>query len=136
MSDQQRHTGRCLCGAVRFEAEGAPLWVGHCHCASCRRHTASALATFVGVAAERFRWSAGEPGGYASSPGVTRRFCRDCGTPLTYESARWPGEVHILIGAMDASEAFVPQFHVFTAEKLPWLELADGLPRHSGPSGG
>jgi hypothetical protein len=33
----------------------------HCRCESCRRHTASPLATFVCVPQERFRWLAGTP---------------------------------------------------------------------------
>ncbi len=33
------YLGRCLCGAVEFEAQGAPKWVCWCHCESCRRHS-------------------------------------------------------------------------------------------------
>ncbi|MCH7778639.1 MAG: GFA family protein, partial [Gemmatimonadetes bacterium] len=71
----ETHPGGCLCGAVRFEARGKPLWIAHCHCQSCRRNTGSALATFVGFAGEGFAYLAGAPATYASSPGVTRGFC-------------------------------------------------------------
>ncbi len=40
-------TGGCMCGAVRYEAIGELLGVGHCHCASCRRHTGAPVVTFV-----------------------------------------------------------------------------------------
>ncbi len=29
--------GHCLCGAVRYEAWGEPLFSGFCYCEDCRR---------------------------------------------------------------------------------------------------
>ena len=118
------HTGRCLCGAVRYRAEGAPKWIANCHCESCRRATGAPMASYAGFAAERFAYTAGAPTRFASSPGVTRSFCGRCGSPLTYEGARWPGEVHVLIGTLDRPGDFVPTLNAFVEEKLPWLHLA------------
>lgn len=118
------HHGRCLCGAVRYRAEGAPKWIANCHCASCRRATGAPMATYAGFAAERLAYVAGAPERFASSPGVTRSFCGRCGTPLTYEGARWPGEVHVLVGTMDRPEDFPPTGDAFVEEQLPWLHLA------------
>jgi len=118
------HTGRCLCGAVRYRALGTPKWIANCHCASCRRATGAPMASYAGFAAERFAYTARAPVRFASSPGVTRSFCGCCGTPLTYEGARWPGEVHVLIGTLDRPEDFPPTRDAFVEEKLPWLHLA------------
>jgi ketosteroid isomerase-like protein len=79
-------------------------------------------------------YSAGAPAGFASSPGVTRSFCARCGTPLTYESEHCPGEVHLYISTLDRPEDFEPQIHVFFAEKIPWFDTADHLPRYAGLS--
>ncbi len=130
----ENHSGRCLCGAVRFEAAGAPLWIGHCHCQSCRRHTGSAVATFVGFATDRFTYLEGTPKTYASSPGVTRSFCGDCGTPLTYEAERFPNKVEVYVSTFDRPQDFPPEFHVHVGEQLPWLHLDDGLPRYLASS--
>jgi hypothetical protein len=119
------HTGHCLCGAVTFRAEGTPLWIAHCHCASCRRNTGSAVATFVGFRESQFAVTAGKPKVYESSPGVKRSFCGRCGTPLTYGGARASGETHAYLGVMDHPEAYTPTFHVFTEEALPWLHIDD-----------
>ena len=123
--------GGCLCGAVRYRFDGEPLWVAHCHCGSCRRNTGAAFATFVGVRSGEFRYLCGSPQRFESSPGVFRSFCGACGTPLTYEAEKYPGEVHINIGSLDEPGQFRPQAHVFVAEQLGWLELADSLPRYA-----
>ncbi len=127
-------TGGCLCGRVRWVYEGPENWRGHCHCTSCRRNTASAFTTFMGVPYAAFRFTGAEPETYRSSPGVRRRFCAHCGTPVAYEAERFPDEIHLYAASLDAPAAFQPQFHVHVAEAVPWVELADELPRfpHSG----
>lgn len=127
--------GRCLCGQVTFVWEGAPLWVAHCHCESCRRATASPFTTFVGLPAAAVRFTGAAPRAYASSPGVIRRFCGACGSQVAFESARWPGEVHLYAALLDDPEAVTPQQHVNCAEQLSWIALADGLPRAPGVGG-
>ncbi len=126
------HAGRCLCGRARFEARGGPKWVAHCHCQSCRRATASPLTTYAGFPADAVSWSGEAAAEFASSKGVIRRFCGHCGTPLSYESVRWPDEVHLFVATMNAPEALPPQCHVHTAERLAWLHLADDLPQNPG----
>jgi hypothetical protein len=128
MSDRPVHTGGCLCGAIRYRAEGAPNWAAFCHCESCRRATGGVAVAYAGFPAENFHYARGRPALYASSDGVTRSFCAHCGTSLTYASARWPSEVHVLLGTADRPEDFTPQCHAYTKERLPWLHFADGLP--------
>ncbi|MHA1599438.1 MAG: GFA family protein [Alphaproteobacteria bacterium] len=123
------HPGGCLCGAIRYVATGEPLWVAHCHCQSCRRSTGAPFATFVGFAPDQVAFSASAPATYASSPGVRRSFCGDCGTPIAFEADRYPGEIHLYVCTMDAPAEFTPQAHVHVREQLPWLHLDGGLPR-------
>ena len=127
-------TGRCLCGAVAFETAGAPRFVAHCHCQSCRRNTGSAVATFVGVLNDQFRYTKGAPKTFGSSPGVRRSFCGDCGTPLTYQADFYPNEVHVYVSTFDRPEDFTPQLHVFVSEAIPWLHIDDNLPRYATTS--
>lgn len=129
MSEQLRLTGRCSCGEVRFEIKGAPKWVAHCHCTDCRRVTGAPYVTYVGLLRDQVAWSAGTPQRYSSSPGVVRGYCGRCGTPLSYEGARWPDEIHMLVGTLDNPAAVTPQAHVYVGQKLPWVKLSDGLPR-------
>ena len=130
MSEAPVIEGGCRCGAVRYRAEGGPLWVSHCHCEECRRSSGAPVSTFVGVSDTGFAFVAGTPGSYESSPRVERTFCGTCGTPLTYVAAVYPGEVHIMAGTLDQPETLAPERHVFVRERMPWLEMGDDLPRH------
>jgi hypothetical protein len=129
MGETTTRDGHCLCGAVRYRVTGEPIWAAHCHCQSCRRATSAAFASYAGYLRERFEILAGAPAVFRSSPGVERRFCRDCGSPLTYEAERWPDQTHILICSLDDPAAVRPTAHVHTDEQLIWLHLGDGLPR-------
>ncbi len=124
--------GRCLCGNLQFAVRGKRLWVAHCHCDSCRHNTGSAVATFVGYNKEQLTYTRGERKFYESSPGVRRGFCADCGTPMTYEADRCPEEVHLYVSTLDEPGAYRPQLHVFFAERIPWMDLNDDLPRYQG----
>ncbi len=134
---EQTATGGCLCGQVRYVAEGRRLWAAYCHCATCRRHVAGPVAVFVGYPNAQARFTGAEPAIYRSSPDVERGFCAACGTPVFYRSAqRHPGEIHLLIGTLDRPDAIAPQIHVFVEERLPWFETTDHLPRYAGSSTG
>jgi hypothetical protein len=115
--------GGCLCGAVRFVAEGAPKWTSYCHCRSCRRHTGAPVAAYAGFERDRVRFTQGVPTCFPSSPGVKRGFCARCGSTLTYEGDRWPTELHLHVGAFDDPSVFAPTGHAFAEEQLAWLHL-------------
>jgi hypothetical protein len=122
-------TGRCFCGAVRYACDAAPLWSAFCHCESCRRATSSPITAFFGMADGHWRWTGAAPATFASSPGVWRDFCPTCGAQMSYRSTRFPDEIHFYAASLDDPAAYAPENHVFTAEALPWIHLADGLPQ-------
>lgn len=122
-------TGRCLCGDVRYAADGPLIWQRHCHCESCRRATSAPMVTFFAVPDGGWRWTGAAPARYNSSPGVERSFCGRCGSPISYRSEETPGEMHFLSCTQDDPTDVTPEGHDFWAEHLPWLDLADRLPR-------
>ena len=91
-------TGRCLCGAIHYEYDSKPLDAIHCHCDSCRRQTSSPVATFVLVPKTALRFTRGQPKEFASSPGVRRSFCGECGSPIAYQTAAATGRSRSLRG--------------------------------------
>jgi hypothetical protein len=55
---------------------------------------------------------------------------------LTYESERIPDEVHLYAASLVNPLIVSPSRHVFVDEQLPWLEIADQLPRFAKTSRG
>lgn len=123
-------TGHCLCGAVSWEYSGAPTWACFCHCNDCRRNCGSPVTAFIGVKLSGFKWTGETPKFYASSAGVKRHFCGTCGTPMAFEGAHYAGEIHVYAAGLSDPAQFKPEFHVYYAEKLPWLHLHDDLPKY------
>lgn len=129
--------GACLCGAVKIEAKLPSLWSAHCHCSNCRRAHGAAFVTYVGFADDRFQVTEGRESlrRYLTDTGATRSFCTVCGSTLTYESPRWPGEVHVALANLEWPIDRVPESHVYVDHKAPWWEIADSLPQRGGESG-
>ena len=120
--------GGCICGAVRYEAGGAPTNTMICHCRTCRRVAAAPVVAWVTYPRESFRFVKGEPASFHSTAPVTRTFCRDCGTPLTYRHADSPETVDVTTCSLDAPESFPPTHHSWLDHDLPWVRFGDGLP--------
>jgi hypothetical protein len=128
--ERAERQGRCHCGGIRFTATGEPLFVVLCHCESCRRSSGGAVAAWCGFRSAEVALTGTAPTYYESSPGVRRGFCPRCGTSLTFESTRWPDDIHLMASNFDNPADFMPQCHVFAGERLPWLHFADGLPQY------
>ena len=117
----EQYDGRCLCGAVKFRAVGAPKWVLWCHCESCRRHSGAPASVFVSFADDAMTMTSGEITKFTSSPGVERGFCSRCGSTLTCSNVKLPGETHFHIGAFDRAAELTPTGELFAGERLPWF---------------
>ena len=76
----------------------------------------------------------GRPVSYASSEHGTRSFCPRCGTQLMFEDDRSPDEVDLTTCSLDESDRFPPKSHIYTATKVAWVKLDDGLPRYDASS--
>lgn len=121
-------TGRCLCGAVKYQC-GAPVTPAcFCHCESCRRASGSHVVAWATVACGTFQIS-GPLRTYASSPPVRRQFCERCGTSLTYWNAGSPATIDITIASFDRPEALEPADHIWMADALSWDRPNDGRPQ-------
>lgn len=126
-------TGGCLCGSIRYRASAEPQWASYCHCGMCRKISGAPFMGFVEFPEGTFEWIQGQLNQYQSSKGVTRRFCSNCGSSLTFEAG---GILFISQGSLDFPEQVVFDCHTYTKTQLPGIELADKLPQFPGPVGG
>jgi len=122
--------GGCLCGRVRYKLAGTPWNVGHCHCSMCRRASGAAVVTWLTVPDKGLSFTAGAPTWHQSSDHARRGFCAACGTQIAFASTRYPGEVDITAASLDHPELVTPTRHTYAPDRIPWLIMNDGLPRH------
>ncbi len=131
MADHGRFTGGCLCGAVRYEASGAPGLSAICHCRMCQRASGGPFMALVFMPTEAVRVTRGRPGVYPSSPTSNRHFCGRCGSPLFFER-HTRASTAIAVGSLDDPSSFKPRVHVCTESAMAWLDVRDDAPRHAG----
>ena len=118
--------GHCLCGATGFTLVGAHNWVGHCHCESCRRATASPFTTWIGQPNGAWELTGAQLVRYESSPGNTRGFCGTCGSPMFFRSERYPDETHFYAALLEDPAVVEPTEQFHTGEMLPWIHMFKG----------
>ena len=130
-----RHTGGCLCGALRYEAEGEPLYAGYCFCTDCRKASGSGFIPFLGLAAAGVRLigpvqshtSIGAHGGTA-----TRNMCPTCGGLVFGGEVGVSDSYTVYAGSLDDPSTFKPTVAIFNARRPDWVPLPEGLEVHQG----
>ena len=127
-------TGGCLCGRVRYESTGEPVFGLLCHCRDCQRQSGSAYNAALRVPAAGFRVTQGMPRLYVgtadSGNTVSRAFCADCGSPLYLQVATRPDLVGIRVGTLDDPSGFRPEADIFVKSAQPWDYLNPDLPKY------
>lgn len=123
--------GRCLCGAVRYEVEGDPVVVAHCHCVDCQRLSGAGHTTGAMFAADKIKIRGdvsefsldSETGGV-----VTRTFCPRCGSALFGRNSRMTGFVTVSVGTLEDPNTVTPQVVVFARSRRQWDSVGGDLP--------
>ena len=110
---------------------GTPFNATLCHCRSCRAVTGAPTVAWVSCRPQDLVFVAGGPRTFVSSEGVTRGFCGDCGTALTYERADLPEEIDVTIASLDAPEAVPPRDHTQHRHRIGWIDRLGALPVHA-----
>jgi hypothetical protein len=127
-------SGGCLCGGVRYESAGEPLFSLKCHCRDCQRASGTAYVAAMRVPASGFRIIRGTPRRFVSKSDagneVTRFFCGDCGSPLYIQVATRPDIIGLRVGTLDDPGEFRPEADIFVRSAPPWDNLDPALPKH------
>ncbi|MEQ1671839.1 MAG: GFA family protein [Hyphomicrobium sp.] len=119
------HSGGCQCGQIRFRIKGALGDASVCHCRMCQKAFGGFYAPLVSLGKATLIWTRGAPKHFKSSNFVSRGFCGDCGTPLTYEA---PDGIALAIGAFDQPQTIEPCMQFGVEAKLTYVDEIASLP--------
>ncbi len=129
-------SGGCYCKALRYEAQGAPMFKGQCTCRECQYITGGAENLFMVMPAEGFSYVEGEPTQFARSDldgPATREFCGTCGTHILTRTPRNPTMVILKIGTLDDPAAYEgPQAAIWIADKQGYHRIPEGVATFDG----
>lgn len=119
-------SGRCLCGAIKFQTKAEPRFESACHCTQCRKqsgHVWSSAQVDVGDLEIHgtVKW-------YEASETAKRGFCSICGSFLFWK-AHHENAISFALGALDGPTGLKLKKHIFTADKGDYYEITDGLPQ-------
>lgn len=125
-------TGGCHCGEVRYEKQGEVFNATLCHCTLCRATTGAPVVAWCSVEATNFRYTQGLPRTYRSTHHGARTFCPTCGTQLTFREDGDSG-IDVTTASLDSpgEDAVAPRDHTYARSELPWMGIAQVLPRFS-----
>jgi hypothetical protein len=124
--------GGCLCGAIRYEITGAPLFVSQCCCKDCQKATGTGHTTIIGIHRSQLAMdgtpatftNAGDTGGK-----VTRHFCGVCAGRL-YTSGDHPGEIVIVqAGSLDDPNQIRPNEVIYAKDAVAWDFFDPAIPK-------
>jgi hypothetical protein len=133
MPDGSPLTGRCNCGAVRYEVQGPLVYASYCHCQRCQRRSGAAASANARPDRGAFRIVAGEERlrVWAPGSGFEKFFCGDCGSAMFSRDPDDHEVVSIRLGTFDGDPGIRPGHHQFVAYAAPWEPIPDdGLPRY------
>ena len=130
MNETKRFTGGCLCGALRYEAEGEPLYTGYCYCGDCRKASGSGFIPFMGFSAKAIRFH-GESRAFVSKAAnggdATRNSCPACDSLVFGGVVGESDSFTIYAGSLDDASLFEPKVAIFNRSRPSWVPLPPGL---------
>ena len=122
--------GGCLCGALRYETQGAPAFTGLCYCTDCQKASGSGFIPFMGFASSAVRFTGATrqfvTKAYRGGDAV-RNFCPTCGS-LVFGGIVGQDTMHtIYAGTLDDPSLFQPKIAIFARSRPEWAIIPTGL---------
>jgi hypothetical protein len=131
-------TARCLCGSLRANVEGEPVFVNVCHCLDYQRRTGSAFSYNAYFNAAQVR-TEGQSTSFTRTGqegrAVRHRFCPACGTTVWWDLDLLSGLYGIPLGLFeDTSFSPIPNVSSWERSKRSWVCLPEGMRHSDGPA--
>ena len=130
-------SGGCLCGAAKFEVEGAFDAFFLCHCSRCRKGSGSAHGANLFASRAKLTWLEGEANVRSFTlPGTrhARSFCATCGSALP--TTQMNGALLVVpAGSLDTPVEIAPTARICLSDRAVWTEGLDNVPGFPGLPG-
>lgn len=122
-------TGSCLCGAVKYEVSGDPVFTGFCHCGRCRRWSGAAAEPAMGMPSDGVKVTQGQDNisRFEREGWASREFCKTCGSSLFSHPAMPTPVTVVSMGTLDGDPGVKPMMHINVANMAPWDVITDDL---------
>jgi len=122
------YEGGCLCGSIRFRAQGPAGWPHTCSCRMCQRHSGALTLSWAEFPRDRVEWTGpgGAPAVWRSSDRSSRAFCPSCGSTLgAIDDAP---VIALVLGSFDKPTAseLMPASHSYRAGRPKWWHVSAG----------
>ena len=125
-------TGKCLCGAVRWESTEPPIITRWCWCRDCQYLGAGSGTVNTCFRTASFKVT-GKTTDYLSAADsgnrMHRKFCSKCGTPLFSEAESRPHLVFVRTGTLDDPNLAKPAMTLWTSSAPRWACMDPGVPK-------
>ena len=126
--------GGCACGAVRYRLTSLPMFVHCCHCRDCQRQTGSAFVINALIETDRIDILSGapEPVTVPTDSGHPHDIyrCPSCRIAVWSDYGRRPPLRFVRVGTLDQPDMLLPDVHIYTRSKLPWVGLPADVPTY------
>jgi len=131
MEQSMQVTGGCLCKAVRYRIDAAPIASRACWCRVCQYIGAGSATVNVCFpsSAIAIEGALHDYRSIADSANVMhRRFCPHCGVHLFSEAEVRPHLIFVRAGTLDDPELGKPSANIWTSEAPTWACIDEALP--------
>jgi hypothetical protein len=123
--------GGCLCGAVRFTIDAAPMAARTCWCRLCQYLGGGSATVNVCFPADavtidgevRYHDNIADSGNR-----MRRGFCPACGTPLFSAAESRPHLLFVRAGALDDPGVMAPAMTIWTSQAPEWACIDPAIP--------
>lgn len=132
MAVEQKYSGSCLCGEIRYEIHGEIGDIIQCHCQRCRKASGTAYTTNALVKISDFKFIQGEQllKKFQSSATIQRCFCGECSSAIMSIRTETPDYYRLRLGTLDTPVSNKPVMHIFVADKAEWDNICDDVPQY------
>ncbi|PHS69492.1 MAG: aldehyde-activating protein [Methylophaga sp.] len=131
--EHSKISGSCLCGEIRYQFVGPIKVFQYCHCSRCQKVTGSAHASNIIVDPEQFQWLSGEVFlGRFELPDTKHfasSFCKQCGSSMPWLTKSGRALI-VPAGTLDKDPQQKPVHNIFYADKAPWYNDVNALPKY------